>query len=67
MNIDEFKYLWDGSEQGWCLLNLAEKGDAPIYFIENAITHVALIIENDEIAQLVIEKMLKENVTIKKP
>lgn len=65
MDINEFNYLWDGSEQGWCLINLSDNPTNPIYVIQNIITHMALIIEDDEIAQLVIEKMLKEKVTIK--
>lgn len=65
MNIDEFKYLWDGSEEGWCLINLSDNQTNPIYVIQNIITHIGLIIEDDQIAQLVIDKMLKENVTIK--
>lgn len=64
ISLDDYKYLWDGSEPGWILCNLAKEGEEPRYFIENIITSVGLIIELEEEEKLVIDIMLKNNVKI---
>lgn len=64
INLDKYKYLWDGSEPGWVLRNLAKEGEEPEYFIKNIITSVGVIMEIEEEYKLVIDMMLKNNVKI---
>ena len=59
----EYKYLWDGSSPQWGLVNDGSLLE-PIYSIVNRIDNLFLIIEEDEIYDKVIQKMLDENVSI---
>ncbi|VYU71785.1 hypothetical protein [Metakosakonia massiliensis] len=63
-NLSEYIYLWDGSEPGWALFNLADEGCPPIYIIQNTITKIGLIIEDENEENQVIKRMLNENVKI---
>jgi hypothetical protein len=52
--LSDFAYLWDGSEQGWVIVSMR---NGTRYQIFNLITRDALLIENDMILPVVIEKM----------
>ena len=53
--LGEYKYLWDGSEKGWVLI---EAPDAPgEYGVFNELTSVALLIDDDEINRRVTLRM----------
>ena len=60
-DLTQYKHLWDGSEAGWCLVQLvsseAGKSDLAIY---NEHQSSALIIEDEETCGRVIERMLAE-------
>ncbi len=45
--IELSKYLWDGSEPGWCLMELTN-GNAMNYTIINIMTRAYLLIEDEE-------------------
>jgi hypothetical protein len=66
-DIDKFRYLWDGSEPGWVLVRLeTETGRGPgdPAYIYNTRKRVALLIDDEELADRVRQKMLMENVLI---
>lgn len=57
--LEEFAYLWDGSEPGWCLVRVdATKplGAAALAIYNRDASH-ALIIEDDKVYAQVIERM----------
>ncbi len=64
--IDDFSYLWDGLEPGWCLVRVdaAESRGTAVFAIYNPGDSHALIIEDDEIYRQVIERMLAEGCPI---
>ena len=58
--LDDLAYLWDGSDPGWCLVQLdATKplGTGALAIYNRNASH-ALIIEDDKIYAQVIERML---------
>ncbi len=62
MNDDalaEWSYLWDGSQEGWMLLKNPEGG----FSIYNMAGHV-LLIESNETAKAVCQKLLEKGVPI---
>lgn len=63
---DEYKYLWDGSVQGWTLLhtNLQDPGQEPRYLIFNRITKKALLISNDFDYAAAKQSMLEHGVEV---
>ncbi len=64
--LKNFEYLWDGSEQGWILfcLNPSEPASETRYVIENEITKMALIIEDDDEYEEVIIRMQNAGVKV---
>lgn len=67
IDISEYQYLWDGSEEGWGLCRCADDEEGNLEFIIfNSITSMALIIEDDVEYHLVQAEMLKRNLIIKK-
>ena len=60
-DLTQYKHLWNGSEAGWCLvqLGLREAGKSQLA-IYNEDQSSALIIEDDETYARVIERMLAE-------
>ena len=60
MNIDEYSYLWDGTQSGWGLL----KKDDNSYTIFDAKNSVMLKIDNADIQHALCEKMLLSGVNI---
>jgi hypothetical protein len=64
--LDGFAYLWDGSQPGWCLVQIdaAQSPGTAAYAIYNPGDSHALIIEDDEIYMQVIERMLAEGCPI---
>ena len=66
--IAEYEYLWDGSQSGWCLVQLdSASSDQPTYSIYNQPDSTALIIEDDSIFDSVIERMLAEGCPVVSP
>ncbi|HYQ40904.1 MAG TPA: hypothetical protein VER11_03025 [Polyangiaceae bacterium] len=64
-DIDEYEYLWDGSEPEWVLVRVSRTSpDAVATVIYNTKTRMALIIEIDELAEAVQEKMLERKVRV---
>ena len=54
MCIDDYKYLWTTEKDSWVLVN-TEYG----YAIVNKKAQKALLVSNEELADALIEKMLK--------
>ncbi len=54
MQIDDYNYLWTTEKKSWVLVN-TEYG----YAIVNKMNKTALLISNDELADALVEKMLK--------
>ncbi len=66
--IAEYEYLWDGSQPGWCLVQLKlAPSDQPAYSIYNQPDSTALIIEDDSIFDGVIQRMLAEGCRVLSP
>ena len=66
--IAEYEYLWDGSQPGWCLVQLdLASSDQPAYSIYNQRDSTALIIEDDSLFGSVIERMLAEGCSVVSP
>jgi hypothetical protein len=60
-DIDEYEYLWDGSEPEWVLVRVSRTSpDVVSTVIYNTKTRMVLIIELDELAEAVQEKCLSE-------
>ena len=67
-DLDQYKYLWDGSAAGWCLVQLdsSDAGNTQwIIYTEGESS--ALIIEDDETYAGVIERMLAEGCRVIPP
>ncbi len=60
MNIDEYSYLWDGTQSGWGLL----KKDGTGYTIFDAENSVMLKIDDVNLQHTLCEKMLLSGVKI---
>lgn len=60
MNLQDYRYLWDGSSKAWALLHVnAEKPDqTPSYLIVNTDTKRTLLIEDDILSAHVKQEML---------
>ncbi len=58
-DLDDFAYLWDGSEPGWVLWQLGEveRATTTATSIFNRITKMALVIEDDDLARDLIRQM----------
>ncbi|OQS43058.1 hypothetical protein [Chromobacterium haemolyticum] len=65
-NLEDYKYLWDGSSPGWGLVQInADKSDElPRYAIFNAETKRALLIRDDHIYDEVKKKMIESGVRV---
>lgn len=55
-NVDSFSYLWDGTEDGW---ELVQSPGRPRPAIFNRLTRMALTIENDALYDEVICTMIE--------
>jgi hypothetical protein len=53
--LDDFAYLWDGSDPGWALWEVPDKPGQ--YLPVNKLTRMATIIEIDELAARVCQRM----------
>lgn len=62
MSLDDYRYLWDGSQLGWALL---ASGDSYLPF--NQKTRGVLIIEDDHDLDEVIEKLMGLGVPVIQP
>lgn len=62
----DYKYLWDGSSLHWRLMR-GEADDDTHYLIVDVHAKAGLIIEDDELAEQVIEKMLSAGIKIISP
>ena len=60
--VDDYRYLWDGSQPGWVLLAAGDD-----YLPYNQETRRALIIEDDDEFEQVVEKMLELGVPVVQP
>ncbi len=63
---NDFEYLWDGSEDGWRLLNVSGPdwdSDLP-YAIVNVDTRELLSISDPKLQRAVIKKLLNENAPV---
>ena len=58
-----YQYLWDSTAPQWGLIK-EENINGLFYFVVNVQTKMALLIENDELKQQIIDKMLSANVKI---
>lgn len=66
--IAEYQYLWDGSQPGWCLVQLdSVSSDQPAYSIYHQPDSTALTIEDDSLFDSVIERMLAEGCRVVSP
>ncbi len=64
-NVDEFRYLWDGSEPDWALLKFfVPSEDEPSYIIVDTKDKSTLLISDDSLYDAVIETMLDKKVCI---
>jgi cytoskeletal protein RodZ len=52
--LNDFAYLWDGSEQGWVIVSMR---NGTRYQIFNLTTRDAFLVENDIVLSAIIEKM----------
>ncbi len=57
INIDNFKYIWDGTEPSWGLLAFNGENDNLIYQVINFDTRVCLLIEDRIKKEAIIEKI----------
>jgi hypothetical protein len=61
LSIEEYQYLWDGSETGWALfhINANATTESPRYLVFNTETNRALVIEDNDdyvrVNQMIIE------------
>lgn len=60
MNIDEYSYLWDGTQSGWGLLKKDDTG----YTIFDTENSVMLKIDDVNLQHVLCEKMLSSGVKI---
>jgi hypothetical protein len=60
-NVDEYHYLWDGSEEGWVL---AETSSGGLPVILNTADNTGLIIEDDGTYREVVQEMRDRGVPI---
>jgi hypothetical protein len=65
-DVADFAYLWDGSEPGWVLVNRnADEPEAePGFLIFNKLSHLCLLICEDELWAAVIDRMRRQGVEI---
>ncbi len=61
MELTEYSYLWDGSEEGWCLLK-TDGSNRMMIFNQN--TSTALIIEIEELKKKLCDRMLANGAPI---
>lgn len=61
MTLDTFDYLWDGSDEGWTLVQLSDQRTPVIY---NRTTRAALTIDDDELYADVVRKMIDQGVPV---
>ncbi|WNH53859.1 hypothetical protein [Stenotrophomonas oahuensis] len=63
---NEYRYLWDGSAQGWALLhtNLQDRDQEPQYLIFNQATKMALLISNSSDYAAAKQSMLDHGVKV---
>ncbi|MGF6873161.1 hypothetical protein [Paraburkholderia sp. MM5477-R1] len=59
--LQQYEYLWDGSQPQWALLS---DGTGAGYLIVNTVSKMGKIIEDDVLAQKIIEKMLATGVRV---
>lgn len=65
MSASEFRYLWDGTEEGWALVKL--DGGSVAYAIANRNTKRALIIEDDAAFAGAVANMLSHGCPVITP
>ena len=60
--VNRYQFLWDGSRSGWGLVSLGPEadGETDSYVIVNRISHAVLTIEDNEVFDAVVERMLRE-------
>jgi hypothetical protein len=65
-DVADFAYLWDGSEPGWVLVhvNADEPEAAPEFGIFNKLSHLGVLICEDELWAAVIDRMRRQGVEI---
>lgn len=65
-NLKGFEYLWNASEPGWVLvhLNSSSRDEEPRYFISNLDTQMGELIEDNDVFQAVVQRMLSEGVRV---
>jgi hypothetical protein len=61
VTVDSFSYLWDGSDEGWALVRLA---NSPLPVIFNQVTRTALAIEDDETYADVVQRMIDQGAKV---
>jgi hypothetical protein len=64
--LKSYEYLWDGSDASWALVDSYEASRVEDMIVVNVINKSALIIENDDLAKMVIAKMIEAGVKVKK-
>lgn len=62
--LQQYCYLWDGSEPYWVLLNTAKDRIEGDYLIFNEQSQTAKIIEDDILSEAVIGRMLDAGVRV---
>ncbi len=65
-NLEEFSYLWDGSDSDWALLkfNASPSEKEPRYLIVNTKTKQGLLVSDDALYQKLKETMREKGVRI---
>ena len=60
MTSDSFRHLWDGTDEGWVLVRSRRSLPA----IYNRVTRTALIIDDDEVYEEVVQEMLDHGIEL---
>lgn len=62
--LDEYGYLWDGTQSGWVLVRCNTDGEDAEYMVCNELKDRMLLIEDSELQRLVCERLLSLGVTV---
>jgi hypothetical protein len=61
-NLHDYGHLWNGSESGWVLVRGISQPDR--FNVYNLETRMMLVIENEQLAKRIHERMLAEGATV---
>ena len=63
MNLDEFAFMWNGTEPGWCLVDYGV-GSSARYSLFNREKSQSLVIEDEVVYQEVVRRLIEVCVPI---